>query len=83
MPVAHDWGETIQYVIESLEGIERGFVHLDYNPTNPPGHMMQASMAVEREKKKRFARQDTNETILQPTDPESEAGGLSRVNEVV
>lgn len=40
-------------------------------------------MAVEREKKKRFARQDTNETILQPTDPESEAGGLSRVNEVV
>lgn len=83
LPVAHDWGETIQYVIESLEGIERGFVHLDYNPTNPPGHMMQASMAVEREKKKRVARQDTNETILQPTDPESEAGGLSRVNEVV
>lgn len=79
LPVAHDWGETIQYVIESLEGIERGFVHLDYNPTNPPGHKMQASMAVEREKKKRFQRQNSSESVPQHFDQE----GLARVNEIV
>ena len=81
LPVAHDWGETIQYVIESLDGIERGFVHLDYNPTNPPGHKMQASMAVEREKKKRFQRQNSTESVAHG--PDNDDGGLARVNEVV
>lgn len=38
---AHDLGEIITYCIESLTGIERAYIHLDYNPTGQSGHIGQ------------------------------------------
>jgi hypothetical protein len=35
----HDLGEALQYSIESLEGVERAFVHCDYTHRNPSGHL--------------------------------------------
>jgi hypothetical protein len=35
----HDLGEALQYSIESLEGVERAFVHCDYTVGNPGGHI--------------------------------------------
>ncbi|KAK4689690.1 hypothetical protein P7C73_g421, partial [Tremellales sp. Uapishka_1] len=35
---AHDVGETIQCVIESLDGVLRAYVHCDYSSRNPPQH---------------------------------------------
>jgi len=35
----HDLGEALQYSIESLEGVERAFVHCDYTVGNPSGHI--------------------------------------------
>jgi hypothetical protein len=35
----HDLGEALQYSIESLEGVERTFVHCDYTVGNPSGHI--------------------------------------------
>ena len=35
---AHDIGEAIQKKLESLPGIERDFVHLDYEYSHGPGH---------------------------------------------
>ena len=36
---AHDLGEIITYCIESLTGIERAYIHLDYNPAGQSGHI--------------------------------------------
>jgi len=36
---AHDIGESVQYAIESLSGIERAYCHVDYDPTHPSGHL--------------------------------------------
>lgn len=36
---AHDLSEALQYSIESLEGVERAFVHSDYAVGNPSGHI--------------------------------------------
>lgn len=38
---AHDLGEIVTYCIESLSGLERAYVHLDYNPTGQSGHIGQ------------------------------------------
>lgn len=38
---AHDLGEIITYCIESLTGIERAYIHLDYNPAGQSGHIGQ------------------------------------------
>ncbi|WFD21715.1 hypothetical protein MEQU1_000370 [Malassezia equina] len=38
---AHDVGEIITYCIESLTGIERAYIHLDYNPAGQSGHIGQ------------------------------------------
>lgn len=38
---AHDLGEIITYCIESLTGIERAYIHLDYNPSGQSGHIGQ------------------------------------------
>jgi divalent metal cation (Fe/Co/Zn/Cd) transporter len=38
LPKSHDICESIQYCIESLEGISRAYVHADYNAKNPSGH---------------------------------------------
>lgn len=38
---AHDLGEIITYCIESLSGIERAYIHLDYNPAGQSGHIGQ------------------------------------------
>nr|ODN92490.1 hypothetical protein L203_00767 [Cryptococcus depauperatus CBS 7841] len=35
---AHDVGETIQCVLESLDGIIRAYVHCDYSSSNPQQH---------------------------------------------
>ena len=35
----HDLGEALQYSIESLAGVERAFVHCDYQVSNPSGHI--------------------------------------------
>jgi len=35
----HDLGEALQYSIESLEGVERAFVHCDYKAEHPSGHI--------------------------------------------
>ncbi|EAL17217.1 hypothetical protein CNBN0450 [Cryptococcus deneoformans B-3501A] len=35
---AHDVGETIQCVIESLDGVIRAYVHCDYSSSNPLQH---------------------------------------------
>lgn len=36
LKVAHDIGDTLCHKIESLEGIERAFIHLDYETTHHP-----------------------------------------------
>lgn len=36
---AHDLGESLQYMLESLPVVERAFVHLDYDEFNPAGHL--------------------------------------------
>jgi divalent metal cation (Fe/Co/Zn/Cd) transporter len=38
---AHDLGESLQYVLESVPTVERAFVHLDYAAQNLPSHMRQ------------------------------------------
>jgi divalent metal cation (Fe/Co/Zn/Cd) transporter len=38
---AHDLGESLQYVLESVPTVERAFVHLDYASNNLPTHMRQ------------------------------------------
>jgi len=38
LPRAHDICESIQYAIEALDGINRAYVHADYNARNPSGH---------------------------------------------
>ncbi|KAI9739609.1 MAG: hypothetical protein M1834_006327 [Cirrosporium novae-zelandiae] len=38
---SHDLGESLQYVLESVPGVERAFVHLDYAGWNLPSHMLQ------------------------------------------
>ncbi|KAK9897836.1 hypothetical protein P389DRAFT_195422 [Cystobasidium minutum MCA 4210] len=40
LPKSHDICESIQYSIESLEGIQRAYVHADYNTKNPSGHQV-------------------------------------------
>ncbi|PWN46750.1 hypothetical protein IE53DRAFT_391089 [Violaceomyces palustris] len=36
---AHDLGEIITYCTESIQGVERAYVHLDYNPEGQSGHI--------------------------------------------
>ena len=36
---AHDIGEALQFVIESIPIVDRAFVHLDYSRENPYGHL--------------------------------------------
>jgi len=36
--IAHDIGESLQYKLESLEKVERAFVHLDYETEHAPEH---------------------------------------------
>lgn len=38
---SHDLGESLQYVLESVPGVERAFVHADYRSVNLPSHMRQ------------------------------------------
>ncbi|KAB8349433.1 hypothetical protein FH972_023460 [Carpinus fangiana] len=38
---SHDLGESLQYVLESVPGVERAFVHADYLSVNIPTHMKQ------------------------------------------
>ena len=38
---SHDLGESLQYVLESVPGVERAFVHADYKSVNLPSHMRQ------------------------------------------
>lgn len=38
---SHDLGESLQYVLESVPGVERAFVHADYAESNLPTHMRQ------------------------------------------
>ncbi|GIC88919.1 cation diffusion facilitator family transporter [Aspergillus udagawae] len=38
---AHDVGESLQYMLESVPTVDRAFVHLDYDPWNIPSHMNQ------------------------------------------
>lgn len=38
---AHDLGESLQYVLESVPSVDRAFVHLDYASWNLPTHMSQ------------------------------------------
>ncbi|OQE23807.1 hypothetical protein PENSTE_c008G05167 [Penicillium steckii] len=38
---AHDVGESLQYILESVPTVDRAFVHLDYDPWNLPSHMNQ------------------------------------------
>jgi len=38
---SHDLGESLQYVLESVPGVERAFVHADYKMVNLPSHMKQ------------------------------------------
>ena len=38
---SHDLGESLQYVLESVPGVERAFVHADYSSGNLPSHMRQ------------------------------------------
>lgn len=40
LPKSHDICESIQYSIESLTGIQRAYVHADYNANNPSGHQV-------------------------------------------
>jgi divalent metal cation (Fe/Co/Zn/Cd) transporter len=36
---SHDLGESLQYVLESVPGVERAWVHVDYRRGNLKGHM--------------------------------------------
>ncbi|KAL7275486.1 hypothetical protein RUND412_001572 [Rhizina undulata] len=36
---SHDLGESLTYILESLEGVDRAYIHLDYFEGNPPGHL--------------------------------------------
>jgi len=38
---SHDLSESLQYVLESVPGVERAFVHVDYKSVNIPTHMRQ------------------------------------------
>lgn len=38
---AHDAGEIVCYSMEMLSGIERAYIHLDYNPVGQAGHVAQ------------------------------------------
>ncbi|KAJ5908715.1 hypothetical protein N7495_001397 [Penicillium taxi] len=38
---AHDVGESLQYILESVPTVDRAFVHLDYYVWNLPSHMNQ------------------------------------------
>lgn len=38
---AHDVGESLQYILESVPTVDRAFVHLDYDEWNLPSHMNQ------------------------------------------
>ncbi|BAE57917.1 unnamed protein product [Aspergillus oryzae RIB40] len=38
---AHDIGESLQYMIESVPTVDRAFVHMDYDPWNIPTHLNQ------------------------------------------
>jgi len=38
---AHDVGESLQYILESVPTVDRAFVHLDYYEWNLPSHMNQ------------------------------------------
>lgn len=38
---SHDVSESLQYVLESVPGVERAFVHTDYKRINLPSHMEQ------------------------------------------
>ncbi|KAF7712983.1 Uncharacterized protein PECH_002497 [Penicillium ucsense] len=38
---AHDVGESLQYILESVPTVDRAFVHLDYDAWNLPSHMNQ------------------------------------------
>jgi len=39
---SHDVSESLQYVLESVPGVERAFVHTDYKRINLPSHMEQS-----------------------------------------
>ncbi|WVR06633.1 hypothetical protein IAU60_003665 [Kwoniella sp. DSM 27419] len=43
---AHDVGETIQCVIESLDGVLRAYVHCDYSSSNPSQHTARQPQAL-------------------------------------
>lgn len=36
---SHDVQESLQYVLESVPGVERAWVHTDYKRENLPSHM--------------------------------------------
>ncbi|CAH7684016.1 hypothetical protein BY996DRAFT_4587205 [Phakopsora pachyrhizi] len=38
LPVAHDVGESVQYALESLEGITRAYCHVDFSSNPMSGH---------------------------------------------
>ncbi|GAA94205.1 uncharacterized protein L969DRAFT_86324 [Mixia osmundae IAM 14324] len=38
LPLSHDVAEAAQYAIESLEDVERAYVHVDFSTTSPSGH---------------------------------------------
>lgn len=38
---SHDISESLQYVLESVPGVERAWVHTDYKRINLPSHMEQ------------------------------------------
>jgi hypothetical protein len=42
----HDLGEALQYAIESLDGVERAFVHCDYAVSNPSGHIRRGGWKI-------------------------------------
>lgn len=38
---AHDVGESLQYILESVPTVDRAWVHLDYSEFNIPSHLNQ------------------------------------------
>ncbi|KAI9631388.1 hypothetical protein KEM48_014438 [Puccinia striiformis f. sp. tritici PST-130] len=38
LPVAHDVGESVQYALESLDGISRAYCHVDFSSNPMSGH---------------------------------------------
>lgn len=38
---SHDLGEIITYCTENITGVERSYIHLDYNPKGQAGHLTQ------------------------------------------